>query len=389
MPFDGQTNPFRSCEQIAMKFAIERNALLKSLSHVQAIVERRTTIPILSNVRLRASGEELELAATDMDISLIAREPASIEEAGETTVNAHMLFEIIRKLPDGTQAVMQQSGDSNELSIQAGRASFDLPCLASEEFPSIGASDLDIHFSMPAPELAKMIDKTRFAISTEETRYYLNGIHMHIWHEGSTSMMRAVATDGHRLARAETGMPDGAETMPGIIVPRKTISEMRKLLGDLTDNVDIAVSSRRIQMNIDRAVLSSRLIDGTFPDYERVIPSNNDISVNINRAELAMAVDRVATVSQDKARAVKLSFASGKVALSAISSDTARAFEEIDCEYEGEKLEIGFNARYMLDMLECIESENVTLQLADPASPTIARDPENGAVLFVLMPMRV
>jgi DNA polymerase-3 subunit beta len=300
-----------------------------------------------------------------------------------------MLFEIVRKLPDGAQINMSHEASTNELSIHAGRSVFDLPCLASEEFPSVETADLNVRFSIAAPELARLIDKTRFAMSTEETRYYLNGVHLHVHKDGAASTMRAVATDGHRLARIEVGLPDGAADMPPIIVPRKTVQEMRKLLGDETGEVAVSVSPQRILMVMERATLTSRLIDGTFPDYERVIPKDNDRSARLKAAELAAAVDRVATVALEKARTVKMAFSEGKAAISAIGGDTARAFEEIECNYDGEPMEIGFNGRYVLDMLECIDGDEVTIEFSGPAAPSVARDPKNAAAVFVLMPMRV
>jgi DNA polymerase-3 subunit beta len=371
-----------------MKLTIERAALLRSLAHVQNVVERRTTIPILSNVKLAADGDRLGLTATDMDLSLVAHEPAQVAERGTTTVAAHTLFDIVRKLPDGSEVGIEQSS-GGEVTVRAARSVFNLPTLPADEFPAIGEEQLGCRFHMAAGDLAKLIDKTRFAISTEETRYYLNGIHVHATKAGAASMLRGVATDGHRLARVEVALPDGAEQIPAIIVPRKTVGEVRKLIDSVGGEIEISVSPTRIQFAFDRAVLVSRLIDGTFPDYERVIPTGNEKMAVFRADELGRAVDRVATISTEKARAVKLGFDDGTVTISAVSAETGRAVEELDVDYEGDALEIGFNARYILDMLQEIDGETVRFEMASAAAPTVARDPSDLSTLYVLMPMRV
>lgn len=372
-----------------MKLAIERSGLLRSLSHVQNVVERRTTIPILSNVMLRAEGETLHLTATDMDLSMAASEPARVEDAGATTVAAHTLFEIVRKLPDGAEVILDQPADASELSLRAARSMFTLPALPADEFPAMDLDELDVRFAMPAADLRRLVDKTRFAISTEETRYYLNGIHIHASGSGATAMLRAVATDGHRLAKIELGLPDGADAIPAIIVPRKTVAEIRKLAEGVDGDIRIAVSPTRIQFVLERTVLVSRLIDGTFPDYERVIPVGNEKTALLDSKAFAAAVDRVSTISTERARAVKLRFDDGRVTASAVSNEAGRAEEELDAEYTSEALEIGFNSRYILDMLAEVEGDAVRMEMANPASPTLVVDPTDSAIVYVLMPMRV
>jgi DNA polymerase-3 subunit beta len=372
-----------------MKLSIERGALLRSLAHVQNVVERRTTIPILSNVKLQAAGEQLSLTATDMDLSLVAREDAQVAEPGSTTVSAHLLFDIVRKMPDGSGISLEQAEPGGEVTLRAGRSVFNLQTLPADEFPATDQEQLNVSFTIPAVDLARLIDKTRFAISTEETRYYLNGIHMHATKGGAASMLRGVATDGHRLARVEIGLPPGAEAIPPIIVPRKTVGEVRKLIEDGVESVDVAVSPSKIRITVDRAVLVSRLIDGTFPDYERVIPTGNDKVATLHAKAFAAAVDRVATISTEKARAVKLAFQESKVTISAVSADAGRATEELDVEYVGQPLEIGFNARYVLDMLQQVDGDDVRLEMATAAAPTVSHDPADGSTLYVLMPMRV
>ena len=374
-----------------MKLAIERAALLKSLAHVQSVVERRTTIPILSNVKLEAEGGGLALTATDMDLSVVERAEAEVSQPGATTAPAHTLYDVVRKLPEGCRVTIERAASGAEMTLRAGRSTFDLPCLPAADFPAMSDEGLDHSFVIPAGDLRRLIDRTRFAISTEETRYYLNGIFLHGIEEGAASCLRSVATDGHRLARVETALPQGAEGMPPVIVPRKTVGEVRKLIDELDaeQTVEIALSTARIRFRVGEAVLRSRLIDGTFPDYQRVIPSGNDRLLLAPTKLLSEAVDRVATISTEKGRAIKLSVAKDRLTLSAISPDAGRAVEELDVTYASEPLEIGFNARYILDMNSQIEGDEVEFAMADAGSPTLVRDPKDSSTLYVLMPMRV
>lgn len=374
-----------------MKLAIERAALLRSLSHVQNVVERRTTIPILSNVKLAANGDGLHLTATDMDLSMAASEAARVQGEGATTVSAHTLFDIVRKLPDGSEVLLEQAPDTTELSLRAGRAVFTLPSLKADEFPAMDdeAEAYDVTFAMPAADLRKLIDKTSFAISTEETRYYLNGIHVHASGTGATAVLRGVATDGHRLAKIELALPDGAEGIPSIIIPRKTVAECRKLIEAIDGDIRVEVSTKRIKFVLDQAVLVSRLIDGTFPDYERVIPIGNEKVASIDTKLFAATVDRVSTISTERARAVKLRFEDGRITASAVSTESGKGLDELDADYAGEPIEIGFNSRYILDMLAAVAGQQVCLEMANPAAPTLVRDPADSSVVYVLMPMRV
>jgi len=370
-----------------MKLAIERAALLRSLAHVQSVVERRTTIPILANVKLEAADGAISLTATDMDLSVVERADAEVSQPGASTAAAHTLYDVVRKLPEGARIQIERAEGGGELQLRAGRSTFDLPCLPAEDFPTLSDEGLDCGFTLAARDLRRLIDKTRFAISTEETRYYLNGIFFHA-HDGR---LRAVATDGHRLARVETDLPEGAGAMPAVIVPRKTVNEVRKLVDDLDDDagVEVGLSASRIRLMIGVAALRSRLIDGTFPDYERVIPTHNDKLLVVANKALSEAVDRVATISTEKSRAVKLRLDDGRLTLSAVSPDAGRAVDELDVAYAGEPLEIGFNARYMLDMSGQIDGDEIEIAIADAGSPTLVRDPKDSSTLYVLMPMRV
>ncbi len=369
-----------------MKLVVERAALLKALGHVQSVVERRNTIPILSNVLLSADGQSVRLMATDLDLQIVEEVPATVETAGATTVSAHTLFDIVRKLPDGAQVTLDAAG--SKMAVTAGRARFSLQTLPREDFPVIGESDLPVSFSLPAETLVTLIDKTRFAISTEETRYYLNGIFVHA-PAAPGGTLRAVATDGHRLARVEIPLPEGASGMPDIIIPRKCVAEVRKLLDERGGDVGISLSQSKIRFSIGQAVLTSKLIDGTFPDYSRVIPTANDKLLKIDPATLREGVDRVTAIASEKTRAVKLSLDRDRVTLSVTSPENGTASEDVPADYSAAGFDVGFNSRYLIDILDQVEGDLVEVHMADAAAPTLIREAEDSEALYVLMPMRV
>jgi DNA polymerase-3 subunit beta len=371
-----------------MRATVERSHLLKSLGHVHRVVERRNTIPILSNVLVKADGGRLTLKATDLDLEVTETVPAEIGQAGATTVPAHILYDIVRKLPDGAE-VSLDTGDGAQLTVKSGRSRFALQVLPEADFPDLTAGDFPTRFRLKASEFRKLIDRTQFAISTEETRYYLNGIYLHAAGSGKSPTLRAVATDGHRLAQVELALPKGAAGMPGIIVPRKTVGEVQRLIEDNEAEVSVELSQGKIRFTIGDVVLTSKLIDGTFPDYARVIPSGNDKELVVDKKEFEQAVDRVSTVSSERGRAVKLSLSAGRLVLSVTNPDSGSATEEIEVEYAADPLDIGFNSRYLLDIASQIESEAAVLRLADPGSPTLIEDKDSKGTLYVLMPMRV
>lgn len=372
-----------------MRVILERSNLLKSLNHVHRVVERRNTIPILSNVLLNATGASLELKATDLDLEVTEATAGKVETAGATTVPAHLLYDIVRKLPDGSEVMLRTDEDGGSMSVVAGRSSFRLQCLPQSDFPELSAGSFSHIFRIDSTALKNLIEKTQFAISTEETRYYLNGIYFHTIETGGKLKLRSVATDGHRLARAEMDAPAGSEGMPGIIIPRKTVSELQKLVDDPDVAVTTEVSDTKIRFTIGSVVLTSKLIDGTFPDYQRVIPSGNDKAMTIDRQSFAAAVDRVSTISSERGRAVKLSIADGQLTLAVTNPDSGSATEELAADYASDPIEIGFNARYLLDVAAQLSGSEARFMLADAGSPTLIQDTADEHALYVLMPMRV
>jgi len=285
-----------------MKLTIDRATLFRALAHVQSVVERRNTIPILSNVLIQAGEESVTLTATDMDLTIVEGVAAAVGTVGATTAPAHTLYDIVRKLPDGAEVELATSGELGQLVLKCGRSTFSLATLPMEDFPSSNPGDFP--FGLQGEELRQLIDRTRFAISTEETRYYLNGIYLHATKVDDVDLLRAVATDGHRLARFETALPEGGQDMPAVILPRKAVAEVRKLIEEHDGPVEVSLSESRARFSFDSTVLTSKLIDGTFPDYERVIPSGNDVSLTVDCKALRESVDRVATISTERARAV-------------------------------------------------------------------------------------
>jgi DNA polymerase-3 subunit beta len=383
-----------------MKVTVERAALLKSLGHVHRVVERRNTIPILANVLLRAEGQTLRLKATDLDIEVTETIPADVAQRGATTVPAHVIYDIVRKLPEGAQVSLEAAGEAGQMQLRSARSRFMLQALPESDFPDLAAGEMGCRFGLPAADLKRLIEKTQFAISTEETRYYLNGIFLHTLQSDNATVLRAVATDGHRLARVEIPAPQGAEGMPGVIVPRKAVTEIQKLVEDGDEDVAIELSSSKIRLTFggrtgesaspaNGVVLTSKLIDGTFPDYQRVIPSGNDKRLTVERDDFAKAVDRVSTISSERGRAVKLAIGDGRLTLSVNNPDSGSATEELEVDYDAGPLDIGFNARYLLDITGQLDGDTALFRLADPGSPTLIQDREGAPALYVLMPMRV
>jgi DNA polymerase-3 subunit beta len=374
---------------VGMKISIERAALLKAVGQAQSVVERRNTIPILANVLIEAEGAKVSFRATDLDIEVVDKAPALVERPGATTVSAVMLHEIVRKLPEGALVSLSEDGASGRLTVTAGRSTFNLATLPKEDFPVMASSEYSSNFSAPAPVLRRLFDKAKFAISTEETRYYLNGVYMHVAQAEAQPPPRCVATDGHRRARIDAPLPEGAANMPGVIVPRKTVNELRKLLDDDEAQIAVSVSETKVRFATPAIVLTSKVIDGTFPDYTRVIPTGNTRRLEVDASEFAKAVDRVATVSSERSRAVKLSLDEDRLVLSVNAPDSGAAEEELAVAYNDERLEIGFNAKYLLEIASQVDRENAVFLFNSAGDPTLMREGNDSSAVYVVMPMRV
>ena len=372
-----------------MQLTIERSALLRSLAHVQSVVERRNTIPILNNVLMEAASGAITFTATDMELTISEKVEADVGGQGAVTASAHTLYDIVRKLPDGAQVGLETGDGDGQLALRSGRSNFQLASLPPADFPALNDEEQPHHFALSAASARALIDQTRFAISTEETRYYLNGIYLHAADQDGTPVLRAVATDGHRLARFDVPLPDGAADIPGVIVPRKMVNEWRKLIDETDSEISVGLSDTKMTLSFDDATLTSKLIDGTFPDYQRVVPEGNDNILEVDCRSFSQAVDRVSTISTEKSRAVKLSLNPGTMTLSATSLDQGRAEEEIEVDYDADPMEIGFNSRYLLDIAERIQGEKARFRLGDGSSAAIVGDVDDANALYVVMPMRV
>ena len=364
---------------------------------MQSVVERRNTIPILSNVLLTASPGQLALSTTDLDMEIADSSPARVEATGAVTAPAHTLYEIVRELPEGADVTLSYTGADPRLEVQAGRSCFNLPVLPAGDFPVMSRDGVSEPIAIDTRELIRLIDKTRAAICTEETRYYLNGLYLHGVVEDGVPKLRTVATDGKRLALAEAPAPPGFAGLPGVIIPRKTIHEARRLLDGAGESVTLGVSAQKVRFGFGAgsggATMTSKVIDGAFPAYDRLVPRDNSRILTLDATLFAAAVRRVATISSEQLRPVALSVETGRVTLTVRNLDAGQAVEALEGGYEGEPFQIGFNARYLLDVLAQIEGETVQFRFSDRAGvaldAALVLDPADAGAQYVLMPMRV
>lgn len=368
--------------------------LRAALKAIKDVVEARNTIPILSHVLVKSTPGQMFLTATDLDIMVektVDLEDAGANRAMDFCVDAGTLASIAAKLPAEGVATIESDGNLG-VSIKCGRARFKLPTLPTDDFPLIAARDWDAEWEQDATQLIAMIESVRFAISTEDARYYLNGIFVHV-PDGSTCQF-AAATDGNRLARYHLDAPDGAEAMPGVILPRKGVKVLAALLDEEGGTIGVAVSTSKFRFAIGKTVLTGKTIDGTFPDYSRVIPAANPHAAWFEPKPLIEAVERVLTIASDKTKAIALTFIRDAVTLSVVSPENGTASEEVPVEYDGPELRIGFNGSFLLDVLRHLvgtdaEGGRARVMLADAAAPSLWQQSDEAARLYVLMPMRV
>lgn len=372
-----------------MEFTAGKKTFLRCLAHVQSVVEKRGTIPILANVKVEALPGEVRLTATDMDIALTESFEASVEIEGSLTVPAHTLYEIIRKMPDDTPISCSTERNGAGLSITGNKCAFSLPVLPSEEFPMISAGETRSSFTLPPAELIQLIEKTQFAMSTEQTRFYLNGVYFHYEERDEGGVLITVATDGHRLAKAEIPAPEGCAYMPAIIVPRKTITEIRKIVEEYTDPITINLSEDKITFIFADGTLISKLIDGNFPEYRQALPQSEQSTMQVYKEALSKAIERVSIVAADKTRAVSMHVSRGSMILRAKSDTNSVAEETLEVSYDGEDIEMVFNHRFISEVLSTIDGDTVLFHLSDPREAVLLSDPVCEGVLYVIMPMRM
>ncbi len=373
-----------------MQFEVKKQILLKAVASVNGAVEKKNTIPILQNIKIDAKKnvngtDEIILSATDMDILVTAIAEVDMKRGGTTTVPSQMFFDIIRKIPDGSDIMISQENAST-LQIKYGKSKYTLPCIEASEFPCLSEGELGEEVEIDADVLRQMIDKTRFAISNDETRYYLNGLYLQSLEKDSGFELRTVATDGHRMALSFF-VSTSLKSSFGVILPKKSVAEIRRII-DGSKKIKISVSRVKIKIVAEQITIISKLIDGDFPDYDRVLPQNNDQLVTINKKIFFDAVDRVSTIATDKHRSMKLTVENGKIQLQVSANDGSFAYEEMDVSYVGPNIEAGFNSRYLLDIIGQIDKEEFMMRFKDGNSPILIEASGMTAV-FVVMPVRI
>lgn len=373
-----------------MHIRIERSHLLKALGHGQNVIEKRNTIPILGNVMIKTGPDCLILTTTSMDMALVETIPAELLISGQTTVSAQLFYDIVRKLSDKSKVELSYNNQSQQLTIQAGRGVFNLPCLPVADFPQIPQENLPTHFKLPVDELKLLLNRTRFAMSADDNRFALNGIHFHTKLLEGDIVLRSVATDTHRLAYLETPLQHQLDDFNGIILGKKTVQELLQLLDDASGDVRISLSKTRVQFELASATLSSRLIEGMFPNYEAAIPQNNGFIMLVNTKDFFSAVDRIATVAHDPLSSVLLSIKDNKLVLSAVGSPTGEGTEELSINFPYDQtIDMAFNAKYLLDMGGQIDEEETEVCFADNNTPVLIKGAQDRRSTYVLMPVRV
>ena len=371
-----------------MKFKIVRSNFFKTLSHLQGIVDKKNSLPILSNILIEAKDNALILSSTDMDISIIERIDCNVLEDGATTINSQILYDIVRKIDDNSEIEII-SNDGKLLTLRANGSRFSLACLPKEDFPIIDQNNPGANIKINSQIIFKLIDKTKFAISNEETRYFLNGLYFNINKEKNKNIVTLVGTDGHRLAKFSHYIEDNIDEVSGVIIPKKTIYELSKLLSERDQSVLISISSNKIIFKIGNIIFISKLIDGSFPDYKRVIPKDNLNILKVNREILLAAVDRVSTIANEKSPVIKFKLLQNILNLNTINNENSTASEDLKINYNGDDIEIGFNSKYIMDIVNNLEDEEISINLKDNTSPIIATENSNSNLVYVLMPMRV
>ena len=371
-----------------MKFKVKKAIIFKCISHLQGIVDKKNTLPILSNILIEASDNNLTLSSTDMDISIVEKISCNVLEDGATTINSQIFYDIVRKLDDDCEIEII-TNDGKLLTLRANGSRFSLASLPKEDFPIIDKSNEGTKIKINSQILFKLIEKTKFAISNEETRYFLNGLYFNIHNDNNKSIVTLVGTDGHRLAKFSHEIDQNVSQILGVIIPKKTIYELSKLLSDLNEDINIIVDTNKVIFLIDNLVFVSKLIDGSFPDYKRVIPEENKNLIEVNRENLLSAVDRVSTIANEKSPVIKFKLLKDIINLNTINTENSTATEDLKLNYDGDEFEIGFNSKYIMDIVNNLQDDLITIKLNDSSSPITAEEKSNPDLVYVLMPMRV
>ncbi len=366
-----------------MRFSLSREVLLKPLQQVANVVERRQTLPVLANLLVSVEGSRLSMTGTDLEVEMVARAEVEEAQAGETTIPARKLFEIVRALPDGSRVTLSQA--AGKVTVQAGRSRFTLATLPAHEFPSVEDLELVERIRVPEAALKELIERTAFAMAQQDVRYYLNGLLLDLREEA----LRCVATDGHRLALCEADLPAGAQTRKQIILPRKGVLELQRLLEGGDRELELEVGRNHLRVKRDEFTFTSKLIDGRFPDYDAVIPIGADKTVLVDREVLRAALQRAAILSNEKYRGVKLEVSPGQLRIVAHNPEQEEAQEEVEADTAIDGLAIGFNVTYLLEALAALREERVMLNLRDANSSALLREASNDRSRHVVMPLRL
>ncbi len=366
-----------------MRFSLQREVLLKPLAQVVNVVERRQTLPVLANLLARVDGDLLSLTGTDLEVEMVARTKVEDAQDGEVTIPARKLFEIVRALPDGSRVTISQTGD--KISVQAGRSRFSLASLPANDFPALDEVDATERVKVGEAGLKELIERTAFAMAQQDVRYYLNGLLFDL----RDSILRCVATDGHRLALCEAGLEAPVQTKRQIIVPRKGVLELQRLLEGGDRELELEMGRSHIRVKRDDVTFTSKLIDGRFPDYEAVIPIGADKEVKIDREALRASLQRAAILSNEKYRGVRVEVSPGQLKINAHNPEQEEAQEEVEADTKVDSLVIGFNVNYLLDALSALRDEHVVLQLRDANSSALLREAGSQKCRHVVMPLRL
>ena len=371
-----------------MQFIVQRDTLLKSLNFVQGVVEKKNTLPILSNVMIQLKDKKLSIVATDLDIIFYDEiHDIDVLQEGSTTTTASILFDILRKIPSNAKISFELKKE-NILSLKSENSDFNLKCISTDNFPTFADEFDGKEISLNNQKFLKLLNKTKISISNDDTRHYLNGIFLHHTEAHGRNFLTGVATDSHRLSSSSLEI-DSAESFNPIILPKKTVFQLCGLLTDISDKLKMQVNENKIKFSLGNIILISKIIDGKFPDYKKVVPSNNEKVLTVSSNEFINSIERVTSVSLDRKEGVKLNITKDNIQLSVNSANSGEGNEKIKAEFNAENLNISFNSKYLLDIASEVEDKNLKLNLKDSTSPVLIEDKSDKNSYYVIMPMKI